>query len=157
MAPKSEVGVSDSNFSAFAAMRALRDQLRERLDQNEDYRAWKALDEALRDLEPRTLPQALDFALDSISDDSQGTLVIGARPKSLQPRHCSQPSFGLFMIGMVLSDWRAVSRATVKAGRIDGDEQAVNGRDQARLRCELGAWPFMWLITMSAEGQSAYC
>jgi spore coat polysaccharide biosynthesis protein SpsF (cytidylyltransferase family) len=68
MAPKSEVGVSDSNFSAFAAMRELRDQLRVRLDQNEDYRAWKALDEALRDLEPRTLPQALDFALDSISD-----------------------------------------------------------------------------------------
>jgi hypothetical protein len=43
--------------SAFAAMRALRDELRARLDQNEDYRAWKALDEVLRELEPRTLPK----------------------------------------------------------------------------------------------------
>src|SRR5215213_334963 len=59
------------DFSAFAAMRALRDQLRERLDQNEDYRAWKALDEALRDLELRTLPQALDFALGAVSSSSQ--------------------------------------------------------------------------------------
>jgi len=53
----------EQNLSAFAAMRALRDELRARLDQNEDYRAWKALDEALRQIEPRTLPQAVDFAL----------------------------------------------------------------------------------------------
>jgi hypothetical protein len=53
----------EQDLSAFAAMRALRDELRARLDQNEDYRAWKALDEALRQLEPRTLPQVVDFAL----------------------------------------------------------------------------------------------
>jgi hypothetical protein len=35
----------DENPSAFAALRALRDELRARLDQNEDYRAWKALEE----------------------------------------------------------------------------------------------------------------
>ena len=52
----------EQNLSAFAAMRALRDELRARLDQNEDYRAWKALDEALRQIEPRTLPQVVDFA-----------------------------------------------------------------------------------------------
>ena len=49
-------------------MRTLRDQLRERLDQNEDYRAWKALDEALCQLEPPALPQVLDFNLDTIAD-----------------------------------------------------------------------------------------
>jgi hypothetical protein len=51
----------EENFSAFAAMRALRDELRTRLDQNEDYRAWKALDEVLRELEPRTAPKAVDL------------------------------------------------------------------------------------------------
>jgi len=49
-------------------MRALRDELRARLDQSEDYRAWKALDEALRQLEPRTMPDAVDLALTPISD-----------------------------------------------------------------------------------------
>ena len=58
----------DQNLSAFAAMRALRDELRARLDQSEDYRAWKALDEALRQLEPRTMPEAVDLALTPISD-----------------------------------------------------------------------------------------
>jgi hypothetical protein len=47
----------EENLSTFAAMRALRDELRARLDQNEDYRAWKALDEVLR--EP---PKAVDLA-----------------------------------------------------------------------------------------------
>ena len=58
----------EQNHSAFAAMRALRDELRARLDQSEDYRAWKALDEALRQLEPRTMPDAVDLALTPISD-----------------------------------------------------------------------------------------
>ena len=49
-------------LSAFAAMRALRDELRARLDQNEDYRAWKALDEVLRELAPRSVPKAVDLA-----------------------------------------------------------------------------------------------
>jgi hypothetical protein len=53
--------------SAFAAIRALRDELRARLDQNEDYRAWKVLDEALRELEPRTLPKAVDLTLNAIA------------------------------------------------------------------------------------------
>ena len=52
----------EENLSAFAAMRALRDELRARLDQNEDYRAWKALDEVLRELEPRSVPKAVDLA-----------------------------------------------------------------------------------------------
>ena len=56
--------------SAFEAMRALRDELRARLDENEDYRAWKALDEALRQLEPRTLPKAVDLALSAIATPS---------------------------------------------------------------------------------------
>jgi spore coat polysaccharide biosynthesis protein SpsF (cytidylyltransferase family) len=42
----------EESLSAFAAMQALRDELRARLDQNEDYRAWKALDEVLRELAP---------------------------------------------------------------------------------------------------------
>jgi hypothetical protein len=58
------------DLSAFAAMRALRDQLRERLDQNEDYRAWKALDEALRKLEPG-LPRA--FTLEDTINDGADT------------------------------------------------------------------------------------
>jgi hypothetical protein len=52
----------EENLSAFAALRALRDELRARLDQNEDYRAWKALEEVLRELEPRTVPTAVDLA-----------------------------------------------------------------------------------------------
>jgi hypothetical protein len=58
----------DQNLSAFAAMRALRDELRARLDQNEDYRAWKALEEALRQLEPPTMPRAVDLALNAMSE-----------------------------------------------------------------------------------------
>jgi hypothetical protein len=53
--------------SAFAAIRALRDELRARLDQNDDYRAWKALDQVLRELEPRTLPKAVNLALTAIA------------------------------------------------------------------------------------------
>ena len=50
--------------SAFAAMRALRDDLRARLDKQEDYRAWKALDDALRDLDPR-LPTAAPLSVET--------------------------------------------------------------------------------------------
>jgi len=56
----------ERNVSAIAAMRALRDELRERLDQNEDYRAWKALDQVLRELEPPSLPHAVEFALSAM-------------------------------------------------------------------------------------------
>ena len=52
----------EQSFSAFAAMRALRDELRARLEENEDYRAWKALDEAVRQLEP-PLCQGLSTSL----------------------------------------------------------------------------------------------
>ncbi len=51
--------------SAFAAMRALRDEMRARLDRNEDYRAWKALDDALRELDPPRLPTVGDFAVEA--------------------------------------------------------------------------------------------
>jgi hypothetical protein len=51
----------ERNFSAIAAMRTLRGELRDRPDQNEDYRAWKALDQALRELEPPSLPQPVEF------------------------------------------------------------------------------------------------
>ncbi len=37
------------------------------LDRNEDYRAWKALDEVLRDLEPPRLPRAIDFGVETFS------------------------------------------------------------------------------------------
>jgi len=49
------------------AMRALRDELRARLDDNEDYRAWKALDDAVRHLEPRSMPKAVGLALSAIA------------------------------------------------------------------------------------------
>src|SRR3712207_1883194 len=49
-----ENNVSDFGPSAISAIRALRDELRARLDRNEDYRAWKALDETLRQLDPPT-------------------------------------------------------------------------------------------------------
>jgi len=52
-------------------MRALRDQLRAKLEKNEDYRAWKALDDALRDLDPpKSLPRAVDFS-------GEGDVVFG--------------------------------------------------------------------------------
>jgi hypothetical protein len=68
------------NFSAISAMRALRDELRERLDQNEDYRAWKALDQALRELEPPSLPQAVEFALSTMRAQS-GYAEVEASPR----------------------------------------------------------------------------
>ena len=46
-------------------MRALRDELRTRLERNEDYRAWKALDDALRALEPPRMPKASDFVVEA--------------------------------------------------------------------------------------------
>jgi len=67
MADSGEVDMPEERRSAYAAMRALRDELRARLDENEDYRAWKALDEALRELEPRSMPKAVDLALDAIA------------------------------------------------------------------------------------------
>ena len=51
--------------SAFAALRALRDEFRARLDRNEDYRAWKALDDALRELDPPRLPTVHDFTVEA--------------------------------------------------------------------------------------------
>ena len=62
-----EVDMPEQKPSAYAAMRSLRDELRARLDENEDYRAWKALDEALRELEPRSMPKAVDLALSAIA------------------------------------------------------------------------------------------
>ena len=50
--------------SAFAALRALRDELRTRLDRSEDYLAWKALDDALRQLDPPRMPKAPDFGVE---------------------------------------------------------------------------------------------
>jgi hypothetical protein len=55
--------MSPEKPSALAALRALRDELRERLEQNEDYRALMVLDDALRQLDPPTLPKAVDLAL----------------------------------------------------------------------------------------------
>ena len=55
----------ETTRSAFAAIRALRDELRDRLDRNEDYRAWKALDDALRELDPPRLPTVGDFAVET--------------------------------------------------------------------------------------------
>jgi hypothetical protein len=65
----------EQSFSAFAAMRALRDELRARLEENEDYRAWKALDEAVRQLEPPTMPRAVDLALIGASNDAKLTVL----------------------------------------------------------------------------------
>ena len=63
----------EENLSAFAAMRALRDELRARLDQSEDYRAWKALDEVLRELEPRPVPKGVDLAHTEITAPPEHT------------------------------------------------------------------------------------
>jgi hypothetical protein len=65
--------MSEGNFSALTAMRALRDELRARLDQNEDYRAWKALDELIRELEPRTMPKPVDLAQTAIAPPPERT------------------------------------------------------------------------------------
>jgi hypothetical protein len=72
----------DPDFSAFAAMRALRDQLRERLDQSEDYRAWMALDEALRQLEPG-LPRTADFTFDAIKNRTRRRLEMASHSDEL--------------------------------------------------------------------------
>jgi hypothetical protein len=71
----------DQNLSAFAAMRTLRDELMARLDQNEDYRAWKALDEALRQLEPPTMPKAVELTLTAMGNPAvSGTTTIPRLP-----------------------------------------------------------------------------
>jgi hypothetical protein len=44
-----------ADVSAFAAIRALRDVLKARLDMNEDFRAWRALDDIVSEVEPRSL------------------------------------------------------------------------------------------------------
>ena len=62
----SEARVQNDCLSAVAAVRDLRDQLRAKLEQNEDYRAWKALDEAMRQLEPQSLPRAVNLAVGAI-------------------------------------------------------------------------------------------
>jgi len=65
----------NQNLSAFAAMRALRDELRARLDHSEDYRAWKALDEVLHQLEPPTMPTAVELALNAMGSERGLTAV----------------------------------------------------------------------------------
>jgi hypothetical protein len=82
--------MADQSFSAFAAVRALRDELRARLDENEDYRAWKVLDEAVRRLDPPTMPKAVELAISAIgaaadhkamdrADDARLSLVMPSR------------------------------------------------------------------------------
>ena len=51
--------------TAFERMRALRDDLRARLEQNEDFLAWRALDEALRNIDPR-LPRAAELVVSGL-------------------------------------------------------------------------------------------
>ena len=66
----------EQNFSAFGAMRALRDESEGgKLEENEDYRAWKALDETVRQLEPPTMPRAVDLALIGASNDAKLTVL----------------------------------------------------------------------------------
>lgn len=48
-------------FSAFGAIGALRDQIEARLNQNEDYRALKALEAALREVAGPGLPKTGSF------------------------------------------------------------------------------------------------
>ncbi len=69
--------------SAFAAMRALRDEMRARLDRNEDYRAWKALDDALRELDPPRLPAVRDFVVETSRTDS--TVADSRDPAEREP------------------------------------------------------------------------
>jgi hypothetical protein len=63
--------------SAFASIRALRDEFRARLDESEDYRAWKLLDEVVRQLDPPTMPKAVDLAMDAIGAASSGLSPVG--------------------------------------------------------------------------------
>ena len=65
--------MQDENRSAISLIRALRDELRTRHAQNEDYRALKALDEVLRELEPPTLPKAIDFTLTAVAVSREDT------------------------------------------------------------------------------------
>ena len=74
-------------------MRALRDELRRRLDQNEDYRARKALDQTLRELEPPSLPQAVEFALSAMRAPS-GNAEVGPSHPGLTPRRSQVASLG---------------------------------------------------------------
>ena len=86
----------EENLSAFAAMRALRDELRARLDQNEDYRAWKALDEVLRELAPvdlahieiATPPEHTDAKLPQVDD---ADLSFVRRPELVGLSNCPAP------------------------------------------------------------------
>ncbi len=76
--------------SAFAAMRALRDEMRARLDRNEDYRAWKALDDALRELDPPRLPKARDFDVET----SRMASVVADIRESGEARGANTPANG---------------------------------------------------------------
>ncbi len=69
--------MAEQDTSAFAAMRALRDQFRARLDRNEDYLAWKALDDALRQLDPPSLPKAADLVREASGMNSSSTRPSG--------------------------------------------------------------------------------
>jgi hypothetical protein len=55
--------MSEQSGSAFAAVRALRDEIKARLERNEDFRAWKALDDAIREMDPPSLPRAVELTV----------------------------------------------------------------------------------------------
>ena len=50
--------MSEGSVTAIAAMRILRNSIEARLHQNEDFRALRALDQALNELSQRSLPKA---------------------------------------------------------------------------------------------------
>ena len=64
--------------SAFAGIRALRDELRARLDRTEDFRGWKALDEALRELELPAMPRAVELVVAGASAPAGQDFVFGS-------------------------------------------------------------------------------
>ena len=70
--------MAEQSPSAVASIRALRDRLRAKLDQNEDFRAWKALEEALHHFEPPTMPRAVELALVGEGSDAKLTVLQNA-------------------------------------------------------------------------------
>ena len=60
------------DVSALAAIRALRDVVKARLEKNEDFRAWRALDDIVRPLEPRSLPTAPGLADSAMNFPASG-------------------------------------------------------------------------------------
>jgi hypothetical protein len=77
-------------MSAFNAMRVLRNEIEARLNQNEDYRAFKALENALREMS--RAPQAKTAEFGAFARAAATPVAMPLAPASAQPEANSPPA-----------------------------------------------------------------